>query len=544
MAEQRASLEEIHQTELELQNEELTAARVELEKSLRRSMHLFEFAPIGYAILSPDGTIRAINQVGAQLLLRERGELIDRRWAVFVSLRDRVAFSDWAARVHDDAERNSFEFELLLGDEETARVDGEAPIIRLTAKSLLEDDPAILIAFEDVTLQRKAEAKLRAAEKELREADRRKDEFFGVLSHELRTPLSIVLLYSQLMQCERFDAAKIREMAFALERSAKMQRRLIDDLLDISRIVAGKFDITREAVDVGTVVRDSLEAIRPDAQTKQLDLCAHIGTPLSPIRGDAQRLQQAVTNLLSNAVKFSFDGGRVELRVEPSAQSVQIQVSDHGAGFEPAQSALLFERFWQADRSPTRSVGGLGLGLSIARSIIEAHHGTLGAASVGPGHGSTFTILLPIEEGIGDAGALHMRGGERTNVALRGRRILIVEDDPKTREALRALFESVEAEVRTAEDSARALLMYDGFRPEIMVCDVAMPGEDGCSLLRRIRALSLERGGQVPAIALTALAGNEDKLRTRASGFQKHLAKPVDIHELLVTASALLHELN
>ncbi len=534
---------EIYRLELELQNEDLVRAHAELEKSLERSMHLFDFAPMGYAILAPDGAIRAINHVGAELLRRSRGDLIGRRFALFVSLRHRLTFSDLMAHVWSDtALTNSLEFELLIGEEERENSDDEGPTLRLTAKSLLEEERAVLIAFEDVTLQRRAEEKLRRAEKELREADRRKDEFLGVLSHELRTPLSIVLLYSQLMQCEQFDIVKIREMAAALERAAKMQRRLIDDLLDVSRIVAGKFSITSETVDIAEVARESLEAVRIEASAKELELSADIRWPAAAVRGDTQRLQQALTNLLTNAVKFTPVGGRIELRIEKKDRDVQIEVVDNGAGFEATQLELLFQRFWQADRSPTRSAGGLGLGLSIARTIVEAHRGTLRASSAGPGHGSTFTIVLPVESEPSDAPAIGGRGERPTLARMTEQRILIVEDDAKTREVLRALFDSVQADVRTAESAAEALEVHDRFRPDLLVCDVAMPDEDGCSLMRRIRARGPDRGGNVPAVALTALAGNEDRQRTREAGFQRHLAKPADMNELLATVSALLQQ--
>jgi two-component system, chemotaxis family, CheB/CheR fusion protein len=525
----------IHQVELELQNEELRAARVELEAGLDRYTQLFDFAPIGYATLDVDGNVRQLNHVGASLLYESRAHLIGKRFSLFLVASDRTAFQDLIKQVLLSDVKETREFRLVT-------VSDERPTVRLTAVSLAGYDPTVLVAFEDITAQKRTEERLMRADLALREADRRKDEFLAVLSHELRTPLSTLLMYGQLLRQGALDAEKIRTAAEAIERAARIQARLIDDLLDVSRIVAGKLIMQVNQVNLTSIARAALEAVIKEAEKKQIVLEAAFDAASPTILGDSERLQQVITNLLTNAIKFTPVAGQIRLRLQVIEGHARIQVEDTGTGIEPAFLPHIFERFSQADRSTTRTTGGLGLGLSIARSIVEAHHGTIRAQSAGRGKGSTFTISLPT--GVVPRPAVlepvPTLGRPEPDSKIKGTRLLVVEDDESTRETLTEVLTMAGADVRGAEGSAAALQLLNDFQPDVLVCDIAMPEEDGCALLQRIRARGPEHGGDVPALALTAFAGDEDRRRTKAAGFETHLVKPVDVAQLIAAVSDLL----
>jgi PAS domain S-box-containing protein len=525
---------EIHRVELELQNEELRAARTELEAGLDRYTQLFDFAPIGYATLDEDGTIHEINHVGAALLFENRSRLIGRRFVSVVSPPHRPSFDELFRTVLESDRRETRELELVTLSE-------ERPTVRFTAASLAGAKPTVLVAFEDISTQKRAEQRILRADAALREADRRKDEFLAVLSHELRTPLSTLLMYGQLLRAGGLDAEKIHTAAEAIERSARVQARLIDDLLDVSRIVTGKLTMRVAGVNLIGVGRAALDAVHESAERKRVEIIPDFEPRVSLVLGDAERLQQVVVNLLVNAIKFTPTGGNVRLRVGQRGDRIRIEVEDTGIGIDPGFLPHLFERFSQADRSMTRSSGGLGLGLSIAQSIVQSHHGTLVAKSPGRGRGATFTITLPV-------GAAAPAGAERARVQqsdfeaskIRGTRLLVVEDDASTRETLTDVLTHAGADVRGADGGDAAMQLLSEFHPDVLVCDIAMPQEDGCALLRRIRARGHDEGGDVRALALTAFASEEDRQRTREAGFETHLVKPVDIDQLLNAVSALL----
>jgi CheY-like chemotaxis protein/nitrogen-specific signal transduction histidine kinase len=399
----------------------------------------------------------------------------------------------------------------------------------------------LLVAFEDISAQKRAEQRLLRADADLREADRRKDEFLAVLSHELRTPLSTLLMYGQLLRAGGLDVEKVHSAAEAIERSARVQARLIDDLLDVSRIVTGKLTMRVTDVNVIAVARAALDAVRESAERKRVELIADFEPRLSRVLGDPERLQQVLTNLLVNAVKFTPTSGVIRMRVGQVGDRIRIEVADTGTGIDPDFLPHIFERFSQADRSQTRSTGGLGLGLSIAHSIVQAHQGSLIARSPGRGKGSTFTISLPIgSTAPKSAVPARLRPLELEASKIRGRRLLVVEDDASTRETLTDVLTHAGAEVRGADGGEAAIRLLSEFHPDVLVCDIAMPQEDGCALLRRIRARGPGEGGDVRALALTAFAGDEDRQRTRQAGFETHLVKPVDIDQLINAVSALL----
>jgi two-component system CheB/CheR fusion protein len=523
---------EIHQMELELQNEELRNARIELEAGLDRYTQLFDFAPIGYATLGADGTIRELNHVGASMLFETRASLIGRRFVHLIAPYDRALFGDLLRNVLQSDTRETRELDLL-------RIGEERTVVRFTAVTLVGAVPTILLAFEDVTSEKRAEERLLRADAALREADRRKDEFLAVLSHELRTPLSALLLYGQLLRQGSLSEEKKLRAAEAIERAARTQARLVEDLLDVSRIVAGKMSMRMEEVNLGNVLRQAVDGASEAATKKRIELLVDLPPSLPPMTGDAERLRQAVANLLNNAIKFTPTAGQVALRVHEMHGRVQIQVRDSGSGIDSAFLPKIFDRFSQADRTVTRSTGGLGLGLSIARSIVEAHRGSIRAVSPGRGKGSTFTIILPIENEAADGAPRSAAPSRTPGATIRGMRLLVVEDDDGTRDTLVEVLTHAGAEVRGAEGGEEAMRVLKHFHPDVVVCDIAMPGEDGCSLLRRVHARTEQRGNKVRAVALTAFASDEDRARTLEAGFETHLVKPVDVDELVAAVARL-----
>ena len=389
------------------------------------------------------------------------------------------------------------------------------------------------------------------AKLEAERANRAKDEFLAVLSHEIRTPLSSMLMQAQSLGRGTTDA-KVKRAAETIERGAWAQVKLVDDLLDVSRIVAGKLKIESKPVDLGAVINGALETVSAPAQRKALKINAVLDDTVGSVLGDPARLQQVVANLLGNAVKFSSENGQVTVVLDSVDGHARIKVSDTGSGIEPEFLPHVFNRFAQEDGSTVRRHGGLGLGLAIARHLVEAHGGTIHAASAGRGKGATFSVMLPViradvdldEREIVSSGS---SSRDATKVAsrqvpLNDLRILMVDDDLETREAVATMLSGKGAKVRVAESASDALTAVEDFRPEVILCDIAMPGEDGYAFIRRVRALGTGRGGgEIPAIALTAFAGEEDRRRALSAGFQMHLAKPVDIDHLTQAVADLSH---
>ena len=406
----------------------------------------------------------------------------------------------------------------------------------------------ILLAMEDITARQRGETErerllheTEIAKASAEDANRTKDLFLATLSHELRTPLSSLLLSAEYLRLGNLDEAQLRKTADTIERATHSQAQLIDDLLDISRIVTGKLKMELQAVNLTSVVEAAVETIGQLAETKQLLLQVQIDASLPPVSGDPVRLQQVVSNLLTNAIKFTPKQGRVTVTVDCADDQGRIRVTDTGVGIERGFLPHLFNRFSQEIQGHTRTHGGLGLGLAIVRYLVEAHGGTVFAESLGRGKGSTFTVSLPLLKK-----ADVLVGGTRESLGpqvvgnIKGVRVLVVEDDQGTRETLTQMLRLSGAEVRSAESAAIAMDLFEKFRPQLLVCDIAMPEEDGYSLLGRIRALGSERGGQVPALALTALASADDRRRAYEAGFQAHMAKPVDINRLVTALTTML----
>ncbi|WP_164928427.1 hybrid sensor histidine kinase/response regulator [Gloeobacter violaceus] len=384
-----------------------------------------------------------------------------------------------------------------------------------------------------------------AAKVDAEEANRLKDEFLATLSHELRSPLTAILGWTKLLRQVDLGAVRAAHALEVIERNALAQNQLIEDLLDISRIVAGKLRIEAAAVDLAGVIEAAIGTVRPAAQARAIEVDTEIEPGVPLLMGDATRLQQVVWNLLANAVKFTPNGGRVRVRLSRRGTAAEVAVSDSGLGIAPHLLPHVFERFRQADSSSTRSHGGLGLGLAIVRQLVELHSGTVSAASPGEGQGATFTVRLPFD------GARTLLAGDHSPGdwtresptaccgRLDGLRVLVVDDEPQARELVRTTLELCGAQVATAGSAAEALAEVRRSKPAVLVSDIAMPGEDGYALLRQLRLLEAECGGRIPAVALTAYARVEDRRRALLAGFQTHLSKPVEPSELVAAVANL-----
>ncbi|MDQ3815448.1 MAG: PAS domain S-box protein, partial [Armatimonadota bacterium] len=388
--------------------------------------------------------------------------------------------------------------------------------------------------------------------REAQEANRAKDEFLAMLSHELRTPLTSMLGWAQLLRSGKLDKETSERALETIERNTKAQAQLIEDLLDLSRIITGKLRLEVRPTELAPVIEAALDAARPAADAKNIQLQLVINPNVGLVPGDADRLQQIVWNLLSNAIKFTPKGGRVEVRLERVNSQAAITISDTGQGINLEFLPFVFDRFRQADMGLTRRHGGLGLGLAIVKHLVELHGGTVHADSPGEGGGSTFTVkipLIPVRAGQAEApGEPHaQRTGaapyQPPTISLKGVRVLLVDDEADARELLTTILEGAGAEVRTAGSSPQALEVFEAleqWRPDVLVSDIGMPSQDGYSLIRRVRSLPPERGGQIPAVALTAYARAEDRLRALSAGYQMHVPKPVEPNELPLVVASLV----
>jgi PAS domain S-box-containing protein len=390
----------------------------------------------------------------------------------------------------------------------------------------------------------------RAARGEAERASRMKDEFLATLSHELRTPLNAILGWSQILRSGLRRPEDLAEGIDVIERNARAQTQIIEDLLDMSRIISGKIRLDVQRLGLAKIVGAAVETLRPTAEAKGVRLQVVLDPLAGPVSGDPNRLQQVFWNVLTNAVKFTPRGGRVQVLLERVDSHVEVSVIDTGEGIPPEFLPFVFERFRQADASTTRRHGGLGLGLSIVKQLVELHGGTVRAKSGGVGLGATFTVSLPLtvihpdpnDQAVrihprAEAGTTTLSADDCSDVA--GVKVLVVDDEPDARLLVKRLLEDCRAVVVTAATATEAVGLVESEQPEVLVSDIGIPGEDGYSLIRRVRALPPERGGNVPAIALTAYARAEDRVRAMMSGFQQHVAKPVEPAELVAVVAIL-----
>jgi PAS domain S-box-containing protein len=441
---------------------------------------------------------------------------------------------------------------------ETVRVrkDGTLLNISLTVSPVRGPDGKIAGASKiarDITDRKRAESERerlleseQRARREAEEANRLKDDFLATVSHELRTPLTAILGWVRMLRDGSLDDETAARALAAVERNAKSQAQLVEDLLDISRIVSGKMRLNVRPLEPSSVIHAAVEAVKPAAQAKDIRLHLSIDPSAGPVAGDFERLQQVIWNLLSNAVKFTPSGGRVEVRLERGNATAELTVSDDGHGINSKFLPFVFDRFKQADSSITRAYGGMGVGLSIVKSITEMHGGTVRASSEGEGHGASFTISLPLASARAEAAS----AGQETHVPhaaprpcppeLADLKVLVVDDDRDACEMIRAAFEHCGSRVKTSVSAAEALALVQDWLPNILVADISMPEMDGYQLIRRVRALGTQGGGSVPAVALTALARVEDRVMALSAGYQMHVPKPVELDELREVVASLV----
>jgi len=377
-------------------------------------------------------------------------------------------------------------------------------------------------------------------------ANRAKDQFLAMVSHELRNPLSPILAWSRLLQSPDLAEEKRLQGLQAIERGARSQAQLIGDLLDISRIVSGKLRLDVRPLDLAPVIEAAIETVRPSAEARQVRLNVILDPRSGPIAGDPERLQQVAWNLLSNAVKFTPKGGRVSVQLARINSHVELTVSDTGEGIPAELLPHVFERFWQAEAGTTRQRGGLGLGLAIVRHLVELHGGTVAVHSDGAGSGTSFRVDLPLMAVTSDArdpARRHPTGEDGPSPGHETRlervRVLVVDDEPDTVAVVQALLALQGADVRTARSTPDALAVLDQWRPDVLVSDIGMPGDDGYALIARVRARAGTDSGAIPAVALTAYARVEDRIRVLAAGFDMHVAKPIDPAELVAVVARL-----
>jgi PAS domain S-box-containing protein len=412
----------------------------------------------------------------------------------------------------------------------------------------VHDSHGTLLGFgkvtKDLTARKMAEeereqlVREQAARAEAERANQLKDAFLATLSHELRTPLNAIVGWTHLLQARELDP-EVRKAVEVIARNAAAQTQLISDILDISRISSGRLQLRVQRVDLSGVIEAALDVVRPAADAKGIRLTSVIAEA-GPVWGDPDRLQQVVWNLLSNAVKFTARNGWVQVRLARVRSHVEISVQDTGAGIAADFLAHVFEPFRQADGTPTRMHGGLGLGLAIVRHLTELHGGRVSASSEGPGRGATFTVelpSLPIAGARAADGAAAAPGNDPSSLS--GMSVLLVEDDADSRELIEAMLAGLGARVRSVASAGEGLDALREWRPDVVVSDIEMPEESGYDFIRRLRELPADEGGLTPAVALTAYARTEDRVRSLATGFQIHLAKPVHPDELAAALTTL-----
>ena len=521
------------------------------EEKLRRAdeqLRLVVESVSDYAIFSldPQGRIATWNGGAERLFGYASGEAVGQECALLYPEDERAGDPHWRQALRT----GRTEVEAWFRRKGGARFFGRGVVA-----TMLDSDGRLQgfgKVVHDATTRKEAEEAAANHARELQDANRLKDEFLAVLSHELRTPLNAILGWTHMLQNDQLDAEKARQALEVIARNGQAQLSLINDILDVSRFVAGRFRLALGPVDVRDPVRAAVDTGMVAARAKGLELRLDVGDSPLVVEGDPDRLQQVVWNLVSNAVKFTPAGGHVAVRAWRDAEEIAVSVSDDGVGIPPSFLPYVFERFRQADSSSIRRHAGLGLGLAIVRHLVELHGGVVRVESGGAGQGATFEIRVPERVGAAPRRGAPSRFGRPamqapseaadadTLVMVPGVRCLVVDDDPDARAMLRAALERRGMIVTEAESAAEALAQVQSV--SLMLADIAMPGEDGLSLIRRVRALPAEAGGRVPAIALTAYASERDRQVALDAGFDRHLSKPVQHGPLARTIGELLRE--
>jgi PAS domain S-box-containing protein len=544
--------------------------RRRVEQELRESeqrLRLLVESVRDYAIymLDPQGNISTWNAGAETLKGYKPHEVLGRNYALFFPPEDVAAgkpeeeleiartqgrFEQEGERVRKDGTRFWANVVLTPIRDDGGELIGFAKVTRdLTARREAEETARTLMreqaarAAAELSKARLKEAAQLAeqAAKRSEEANRMKDAFLATVSHELRTPLNAILGWAAVLR-GRIDPANANAIE-VIHRNAQAQAKIIEDILDVSRIMTGKLQLDLKATDLVVVVRDALEVVRPSADAKRISLALSHDPEPHLLVADPDRLQQVAWNLLSNAMKFSRAGSQVSVAILREGSRFVLSVKDEGIGIEPSFLPFVFDPFRQADDSTTRRVGGLGLGLSIVRHLVELHGGEVRASSEGPGTGATFTVSLPIRAiAPSDPPENPQNGKERTSGEaatsaglLLGTKILLVDDEDDSRELVRIVLEVAGASVESARNAQEGFEAVQRFRPDVLISDIGMPDSDGYSLVRRVSELEASRGGRIPCIALTAYAHSRDKLKALSAGFTAHLAKPVQPEELVAT---------
>ncbi len=423
----------------------------------------------------------------------------------------------------------------------------ERLIVGIAAQAAVAIDNARL--YEDAKRAADERARLleaeRAARMEIERVSLLKDEFLATLSHELRTPLNAVLGWSEMLLSRAEDEGDTRRGLETIARNARAQAQLIDDLLDMNRIVSGKLRLDVQRIELAAVVEGALDSVRPSADAKSIRIRTTIDPNAGPVLGDPNRLQQVVWNLLANAVKFTPKGGKIDVVVQRVNSHIEISVHDSGMGISADFLPHLFERFRQADSSITRKFGGLGLGLSIVKRLVELHGGSVRADSAGDGEGATFVVSLPLRAVRDVASSREHPTSPRSpqvrapDVSLAGLKVLVIDDERDARELVQFVLSEASAEVLVAASAEEGLALVKTDRPDVIVSDIGMPERDGYQLIRDVRSLAPSDGGRTPAIALTAFARSEDRTRAMLAGYQVHISKPIEPCELVATVKSL-----
>jgi PAS domain S-box-containing protein len=537
----------------------------ESEKRARRT--LVEQMLAGVVECDATGKFKMVNRRFCDIMGYTEAELLEMGPADILHPDDMHRILGLKQRLIETGESFGAEQRFLRKDGSEVWINSHVAPVR-DAQGAIERAVAVVI---DITDRKRAESEReqllrqeKAARAEAQAANQSKDEFLTVVSHELRSPLNSILGYARLLRTRPADPSQVKQTVEIIERNGRMQLQLIEDLLDTARIISGKLKLEVQPVGLVGVVTAALEAVRPAAQAKSIDIIADIDPLAGRITGDAGRLQQVVWNLLSNAIKFTPRSGRVELRMESVDHQIRITVDDTGKGIEPEFLPFVFDRFRQSDSSSARRFGGLGLGLSLVKQLVELHGGTVEAASDGPGCGATFTVTLPQSSTlIGAVVPQQPRAVVQREVkmegaipldevpSLAGVSVLVVDDQEEARQLLTETLSECGAQVTAVSSGVEALAIIsdppEGERPSVLILDINMPGEDGYKALERVRALENERGvaqsDQIPAIALTALGRSEDRLKALAAGFRMHVAKPVEPAELAMVIASLADRL-
>ena len=482
---------------------------------------------------------------GSLYLQRDLGDLYERLQVAILSALGLVIIAG-AASLLMAARIGQWVSSPLLKLADTAHAISNTRDYSLRAAVGSSDEIGEVVTAFNHMLDRLAERereRIAALERE-RDANRVKDEFLATLSHELRTPLNAVLGWARLLRARPVEPGLHARALETIERNALAQTRLIEDLLDVSRIVTGKLRLHVTPVDLAAVVDAAVDVLRPAATAKQLRLDVHIAVRPAMTSGDSDRLQQIIWNIVSNAVRFTPAGGTVHVRLE-GRDGYVLTVRDSGIGIDSKFLPHLFEPFRQADASPTREHGGLGLGLAIAKQLTELHGGTISVHSAGPGTGATFQVVLPSRIAVPAPAARPAETQDETNrveapaARLDGLRLLVVDDEPDARLLLETALTDLGADVQMASTAAEALAAIERCTPDVVVSDIGMPGEDGYSLIRKLRQRPSATGGAVPAIALSAYASDRDRSAAIAAGYQAHVPKPFDAAQLAAVVAHL-----